>query len=227
MLNQLHWRFGHISKTRLQALVKSMGVSIIGSSLSPCQVCMVTKATCKAVNYRPAPQASLPLEHMHTNMCRPLPTDHYTTIYLIHTKDEVLASLCYFLDTALANRCCCMLWSDQGGEYMSTVMAKYLFDTGIKHKTIAAYQSTTAWQNASIAPSSTWSAACLITLVWPRHTGARLPSLCAINNCLPTECSLKSDSGTFSQSKTGEHGSSSRIWTCVQAKNSQFTRSAF
>jgi hypothetical protein len=54
-LDQLHHQFGHISETRLQALIKSMGMSMVGSMLSSCCICVEAKVMRKAIDHGPAP----------------------------------------------------------------------------------------------------------------------------------------------------------------------------
>jgi len=56
-MDEAHLHFGHIGKESLIQLVERLDDIIIkpGSKLSQCDVCLLTKITCKAIKKGPAP----------------------------------------------------------------------------------------------------------------------------------------------------------------------------
>ncbi len=113
---------------------------------------------------------------------------HHATIYLLHNKDKVFKSFQHYLDTAPADWKGRTLQSDQGGEYKSVAMAKYLFNKGIVHKTTTAcmleHNGVAEHFNCTIIKM----VCCMLlnTSLAKTFWGEAVLTACAINNWLPT-----------------------------------------
>ena len=155
---ELHHCLGHIAVTSAWKLVESG--AIVGIELDPnsqeheCDACVYARATRLAI---PKPQISHPAQHfgdvIHTDVWGPASTSTcqghryfvtftddstcFTVIYLLKTKDEVLAAYKSFEAWALTQQHCKaikVLHSDQGGEYLSGAFDKHLAAAGTTHR---------------------------------------------------------------------------------------------
>jgi len=146
---ELHRRLGHISVASTHKLVQSRAVK--GIKLDPnapesdCKACIYACATCVLMS---KPCISVPSQNfgdeVHTNVWGPASTStvkgrcyfvtfmddatHYTVMYLLKTKDQVLKSYKSFEAWAIAQQHCTgikVLRSDCGGENLSNKFDKH------------------------------------------------------------------------------------------------------
>ena len=151
---ELHRCLGHISIASAQKLIQSGAIK--GIKLDPnapktdCEACIYTHATCIPMSKLciSVPAQSFG-DEVHTNVWGPASTStvkgwcyfvtfmddatHYTIIYMLKTKDQVLKSYKSFKAWAIAQQHCTVikvLRSDCGGEYLSKDFDKHLVVAG-------------------------------------------------------------------------------------------------
>jgi len=150
-----HRRFGHISPTRLKALVEhgmvsNLSLPSVPASLPVCPACMDGKQT-----RDPFPQLasrrSIPLQLIHSDLHGPLPptangykywisfTDdasRYRRCWLLHKKSEAFAAFKHYKAWAekQTGKVLKSLRDDKGGEYMSNEWESFMLEHGIERQ---------------------------------------------------------------------------------------------
>src|SRR5712691_12013027 len=150
-----HRRFGHISPTRLKALVEhgmvsNLSLPSVPASLPVCPACMDGKQT-----RDPFPQVasrrSTPLELVHSDLHGPLPptangfkywisfTDdasRFRCCWLLHKKSEAFKAFKHYKAWAekQTGKALKSLRDDKGGEYMSNQWEQYMLEHGIERQ---------------------------------------------------------------------------------------------
>lgn len=148
-----HRRLGHPHKTGVKSFDSSVDNQKTNPSTnSPCSVCIQGKMKKRSFPKASSTRAEQVLEIIHSDVVGKISppslggsnyfvvfTDdfsHYTTVYTIKTKDEVLSKFDEFRRMAenLHNRKIKTLRSDNGGEYRSKEFDEYLIRHGIQRQ---------------------------------------------------------------------------------------------
>uniref|UniRef100_A0AAV1UQ06 Integrase catalytic domain-containing protein n=1 Tax=Peronospora matthiolae TaxID=2874970 RepID=A0AAV1UQ06_9STRA len=148
-----HLRLGHIGHRGLDAIVKqNLGVGIDITSVGKwelCNGCALGKQTRVSFQSTTRKPANDLLDVVHSDVCGPMQTSTFSnkryfvtfiddksrfcTVYLIHSKSEVLDKFMQFTKFAETHtgRRIKMLRSDNGGEYVSNKFAAFCRNKGI------------------------------------------------------------------------------------------------
>lgn len=111
----LHHQLRHISESHLRSFTQHAHIKLAQGSVNQCETCIQSKATCMPISKKQVPQATAPLELVHTNISGPLNTptkgghtyyitfrdDHtkYTQVYLLHHKSNTINTLQDYLNS--------------------------------------------------------------------------------------------------------------------------------
>ena len=158
-LHDWHCRLGHISYDNVKRLAEDYPeITIDGSRTNPTFVsCVATKQTCTPNHFPSRRITTAPLELIHTDLAGPMKfpsirgaryfllfiDDHtkYTMVYTLYQKSITLSKFKEYkaLVENYHNGKIKALRSDNGGEYTSKDLSKFLRESGISHETTAPY----------------------------------------------------------------------------------------
>ena len=155
-----HARFGHLSFAVLNEMQKKgMVASLppIEDWKEPCKACMMGKQQRKAFPHESQNRSKTPLELVHANLCGKISTpamggsfyfllmvDDYSRkmwVYFLREKADVFGKfkMWHKLVENETGKKVKKLWSDRGGEFLSTKFNNYLKDHGIQHQLTTAH----------------------------------------------------------------------------------------
>jgi hypothetical protein len=158
LIMELHHRLGHIAVESTRKLVTSgaiVGVELdTNSPEMDCNACIYARTTRLPIpKVRISPPAQAFGDEIHTDVWGPATIStcqnqryfitftndatHYTTTFLLRTKDEALDAYKMYEAWAVTQHHCTVikvLSSDRGGEYLSTAFNQHLANAGTARK---------------------------------------------------------------------------------------------
>ncbi|MCO5569582.1 hypothetical protein L7F22_023297 [Adiantum nelumboides] len=154
-----HYRLGHINGHTLQRMAKHglcSGLPPNLSSIDLCEGCIMGKASHKPFHRSQSCSSQLN-QLVHSDLCGPMESasitgslyfltfiddfSRYTTLYFLKQKSQVLTCFKEYCTLVMCHHDLPVqiLWSDNGGEYVSNAFQKFCKDAGIQQQYTTPY----------------------------------------------------------------------------------------